>query len=175
MAFRKACLQEIGGFDPNLRVAGDDVDLCWRLQQRGWTLGFSPGAVVLHRRRNTIGGYWKQQQGYGKAEALLEKKWPNKYNSAGHHTLSGRVYGRGMVHLFFRRTLIYHGVAGFAPFQSLYERAPGALGALPLMPEWYLIVLTLIGLSILGVLWKPLLLAGPLAVGGLALSLVQAL
>src|SRR5437588_737649 len=32
MAFRKACLQEIGGFDPNLRVAGDDCDLCWRLQ-----------------------------------------------------------------------------------------------------------------------------------------------
>ena len=123
MAIRKSCLEAVGGFDPTFRVAGDDVDLCWRLQERGWTLGFSPGAMVLHHRRNTIRGYWKQQQGYGKAEALLENKWPDKYNSAGHHTFSGRMYGRGMIHVLFRRTWIYHGVGGFAPFQSLYERA----------------------------------------------------
>jgi GT2 family glycosyltransferase len=175
MAVRRLCLEAVGGFDPTFRIAGDDVDLCWRLQQHGWTLGFCPGAMVLHHRRNTIGSYWKQQHGYGNAEALLEKKWPNKYNSAGHHTLSGRVYGRGMVHVFFRRTLIYHGVAGFAPFQSLYERAPGALGALPLMPEWYLIIFTLIGFSGLGFLWQPLLLAAPLAAAAVTLSLVQAI
>jgi len=28
MAFRKACLEEIGGFDSHFRVAGDDVDVC---------------------------------------------------------------------------------------------------------------------------------------------------
>jgi len=32
MAFRKEVLQEINGFDPVFRAAGDDVDLCWRLQ-----------------------------------------------------------------------------------------------------------------------------------------------
>ena len=42
MAFRKAALQAIGGFDPQFRTAGDDVDVCWRLQQQGWTLGFIP-------------------------------------------------------------------------------------------------------------------------------------
>src|SRR5205823_6264223 len=31
MAVRRACLQAVGGFDPQFRVAGDDVDLCWRL------------------------------------------------------------------------------------------------------------------------------------------------
>src|SRR5262249_17673093 len=175
MAIRKSCLEAVGGFDSTFRVAGDDVDVCWRLQERGWTLGFSPGAMVLHHRRNTIRRYWKQQQGYGRAEALLEKKWPNKYNSAGHHTFSGRVYGRGMIHVFFRRTRVYHGLGGFAPFQSLYERAPGVLGALPLMPEWYLIITIFIGLSALGFLWKPLLLAAPLAVAALVLSLTQAI
>ena len=44
----------IGGFDPQFRVAGDDVDICWRLQERGWTIGFSPAAVVLHRRRRSV-------------------------------------------------------------------------------------------------------------------------
>src|SRR5215204_2216804 len=84
MAFCKAYLQAIGGFDPQFRVAGDDVDVCWRLQQRGWTLGFNPAALVWHHRRNSVRTYWKQQQGYGRAEALLEAKWPEKYNPAGH-------------------------------------------------------------------------------------------
>ena len=33
MAFRKAALEAIGGFDAQFRIAGDDVDLCWRLQR----------------------------------------------------------------------------------------------------------------------------------------------
>ena len=174
MAIRKSCLEAVGGFDPTFRVAGDDVDVCWRLQERGWTLGFSPGAMVLHHRRHTIRGYWKQQIGYGKAEALLESKWPEKYNSAGHHTFSGQVYGRGVIHVLFRRTWIYHGVGGFAPFQSLYERSPSVFGALPLMPEWYLLILLFSVISVLGPLWHPLFLAAPLAVGAIVLSLVQA-
>ena len=32
MAFRREVLEEIGGFDPIYRAAGDDVDICWRLQ-----------------------------------------------------------------------------------------------------------------------------------------------
>ena len=81
MAFRKTCLQAIGGFDPQFHIAGDDVDACWRLQQCGWTLGFSPAAMVWHHRRNSVQAYLKQQKNYGKAEALLERKWPEKYNT----------------------------------------------------------------------------------------------
>ena len=42
MAFRKASLDAIGGFDPQFRIAGDDVDICWRLQDQGWTVGLQP-------------------------------------------------------------------------------------------------------------------------------------
>ena len=54
-------LEAVGGFDPRFRIAGDDVDLCWRLQERGWTLGFHAGAVVWHHRRDSIRAYWRQQ------------------------------------------------------------------------------------------------------------------
>ena len=91
MAFRKAALEAIDGFDPQFRIAGDDVDVCWRLQQKGWTLGYSPGAMVWHHRRNSIRAYWKQQHNYGKAESFLEKKWPEKYNLVGHVTWAGRL------------------------------------------------------------------------------------
>src|SRR6266498_2864333 len=42
MAFFKWALKEAGGFDPIFRKAGDDVDLCWRLQDREYKIGFSP-------------------------------------------------------------------------------------------------------------------------------------
>jgi hypothetical protein len=175
LAVRKSCLLEIGGFDPAFRVAGDDVDLCWRLQERGWTLGFAPGAMVWHHPRRTVSGYLHQQKGYGKAEGLLEEKWPEKFNAAGHHTFGGRVYGHGIVHALFRRCVIYHGQGGFAPFQSLYERAPGLLATLPLMPEWYLLLVIAAVIAALGVVWPPLLIAAPVLLLGIALSMAHAI
>jgi len=157
IAFRKDCLMAIGGFDPTFRVAGDDVDVCWRLQERGWTLGFSPAAMVWHHRRNSMRRYLKQQQGYAKAEALLEEKWPAKYNSVGHLTWEGRLYGKGLIQQFVRRSRIYHGTWGTALFQSVYEPAPGSFSSLPLMPEWYFLLALLGGLSALGLSWSPLL------------------
>src|SRR5947208_2115135 len=175
MAFRKACLEAIGGFDPQFRTAGDDVDVCWRLQERGWTLGFSPAAMVWHHRRNSLRTYWKQQTGYGRAEAMLERKWPEKYNGPGHVRWAGRIYGSGLTRaLRLRRARVYHGIWGLAPYQSLYEPAPSLLGSLPLMPEWYLAFALLMGLSALSFVWSPLTLVLPLLVGAALLPLAQA-
>jgi GT2 family glycosyltransferase len=169
MAFRKEALEAIGGFDPQFWTAGDDVDVCWRLQQRGWTLGFHPGAMVWHRRRNSIRAYWRQQRGYGRAEALLERKWPEKYNAGGHVTWTGRIYGNGLARVLGKRVgRIYHGTWGSALFQSIYEPAPGMFSSLYLMPEWYLVIAALAGLSALGLSWRPLLLGLPLLAVGLA-------
>ena len=59
MAFYKWALEEIGGFDPVFRKAGDDVDVCWRLQERGFKLGFSPAGFVWHYRRSTVRADWR--------------------------------------------------------------------------------------------------------------------
>ena len=75
MAFRKTALEAIGGFDERFRVAGDDVDVCWRLQESGRTLGFSAGAVVMHRRRDSVRRYLQAavrlRQGRGAARAQV--------------------------------------------------------------------------------------------------------
>ncbi|MGH7029367.1 MAG: glycosyltransferase, partial [Stellaceae bacterium] len=71
MAFRREALLRLGGFDPVYRAAGDDVDICWRFQDAGHVIGFSPAAIVWHFRRNTVKAYCNQQRGYGKAEALV--------------------------------------------------------------------------------------------------------
>jgi GT2 family glycosyltransferase len=174
LAIRKAALREIGGFDPQYRVAGDDVDICWRLRERGYTLGFNPAAIVWHHRRNSVGAYWKQQQGYGKAEALLERKWPEKYNAEGHLTWVGNLYGKGLPHSFvLRRNRIYHGTWGSALFQSIYQPSSGGISSLLLMPEWYLILFVLLVLSGLGVFWPPLLLLVPPAALSIFASMLQ--
>lgn len=175
MAFRREALVATGGFDPRFRTAGDDVDLCWRLQDRGWTIGFSPAALVWHHRRNSLRAYWRQQKGYGRAEALLERKWPQRYNPPGHLAWRGRLYGPGLLHAALpARWRVYHGAGGSGLFQRLYRPSDGTLVSLPLMPEWYLVLAALAGLSALGALWLPLLAALPLLGIGVGVLLVQA-
>jgi hypothetical protein len=174
MAFRKACLEEIGAFDTRFRVAGDDVDVCWRLRQRGWSLGFSPAAVVWHHRRDSVRAYWRQQRGYGRAEALLKEKWPEKYNTGGHLLWAGRIYDeRPIPTLPWRRRRIYQGTWGSAPFQSLYEPVPNGLWSLLATPEWYLLIAVLATLCVLGSVWRPLLLFVPLLALAVGARLVQ--
>jgi hypothetical protein len=156
-------------------VAGDDVDVCWRLQERGWKLGFSPAALVWHHRRNSIRAYWKQQKSYGQAEALLEAKWPAKYNLAGHATWAGRVYDHTPRPIFAHKSRVYHGVWGTAPFQQVYEPPTSALQSLPHVPEWHLITAALLLITAIGTFWKPLLWTFPILMVALGLSVFQGL
>jgi GT2 family glycosyltransferase len=176
MAFRRDRLKAIGGFDPQFRTAGDDVDLCWRLQERGWTLGFNAAAIVFHHRRDSVRGYLRQQFAYGTAEALLERKWPEKYNGAGHLTWRGRVYtggarrDRGRL----RRARIAYGTWGTGLFQRLYAPPPRTLGALAVSPEWFLVIAALAALCSLAAVWRPLLAAAPLLALAIAVLLANA-
>jgi len=174
MAFRKEALAAVGGFDPVFRTAGDDVDLCWSMQSAGLKLLFSPAAVVWHRAPQSVAAYWNQQFGYGKAEAVLERKWPDKYNFAGHPTWTGRVYGRGSIPWLPFGMKIYSGIRGRAPFQFIYLSDVGRFGSLFAMPEWHLLVAGLVMLSIVGIVWQPLRIVAPLLVLTVCLSLAHA-
>jgi GT2 family glycosyltransferase len=173
MAFRRDRLLAIDGFDAQFRAAGDDVDVCWRLQERGWTLGFHAAAVVWHHRRGSVRRFWRQQRGYGRAEALLERTWPQKYNTPGHLAWGGRLYGRGAAPL--RRSRVYYGLWGTGAFQPGIEQPQPLLLALAAAPEWWLVVVALAATTALGLLATPLLAALPLLVVALALPLWQAL
>jgi glycosyltransferase involved in cell wall biosynthesis len=124
MAFYKWALDEIKGFDPVFRKAGDDVDLCWRLQEHGYKIGFAASAFVWHYRRSTVKAYLKQQAGYGDADALLMQKHPEYFNVLGGGTWRGRIYAAGLSGLVLQRAVIYHGVFGSGFFQKLYAREP---------------------------------------------------
>ncbi|MGI8802293.1 MAG: glycosyltransferase [Solirubrobacteraceae bacterium] len=170
-SFRRDALLAVGGFDERFHVAGDDVDVCWRLQDAGGRIGYTAAAVVLHHRRGTLAGYLRQQRGYGRAEAMLERKWPERYSAGGHVTWTGRIYGDGTPRAPAGRNRwrVYHGTWNSAPFQRLYEPGHRGLDAVLLMPEAYLAIGGLTLLVALGAAWSPLLALAPvlLVVAGL--------
>jgi O-antigen biosynthesis protein len=166
MAFYRWALAEVGGFDPIFRRAGDDVDLCWRLQQAGCKIGFSPAAFVWHCRRSNVGAYLKQQRGYGEAEALLVRKHPEYFNSFGESIWRGRIYAPSNFGVLLRRPIIYHGLFGSGMFQTLYASQPALTLMFCTTLEYH--VLVTLPLWVLSVTFRHLL---PVAVTSLLLSL----
>ncbi len=169
MAFWRSALEEAGGFHPDFRVAGDDVDICWRLQAAGHTIGFAPAALVWHHRRCTVRAYLKQQTGYGHSEALLEQHHPGRFNGLGQVRWFGGLYGpTGWMP--FRRTRVFYGEFGSAPFQPL-EVEPAAWWLyLPQMPEWYALMVLAAGLAV-WMPWLSVLVAAALLLTGLAAAM----
>jgi GT2 family glycosyltransferase/DNA-binding beta-propeller fold protein YncE len=135
MAFRREALLAVGGFNPIYLRAGDDVDICWRLQAKGWRIGFASSALVWHHHRSTVGAYWRQQVGYGEGERWLMAHHPEKF-------LDGQMLWRGRIYspLPFVRSLwserINSGVWGTAAFPSVYRADVHPFAFLPHSIRW---------------------------------------
>jgi GT2 family glycosyltransferase len=168
MAFRREALAAINGFDPLYRKAGDDVDICWRLQQSGQWITFAPGAFVWHHRRQGPRSFLRQQAGYGEAEALLRFHHPERFNQRGDGKWRGSLYGASLQGLRLARDIIYRGTFGTALFQCVYRPGASHWAMLPSTLEWHAVVVTA---ALAGLLWRP---AIGVALVMLALSLVVA-
>jgi len=48
MMMRRSVFDEVGGFDERLSVEFNDIDLCLRLQQRGYRVVYTPLALLYH-------------------------------------------------------------------------------------------------------------------------------
>jgi glycosyltransferase involved in cell wall biosynthesis len=119
MAFWRSTLFEVGAFDPIYHAAGDDVDVCWKVLDAGWDIAYHPAALVWHHRRTGLRPYLRQQSGYGKAEALVEARHPDRFTPTGTARWRGRIYSAASP--ASNRDRIYRGVFGTAPYQSIYR------------------------------------------------------
>jgi GT2 family glycosyltransferase len=55
VAMRRTVFEEVGGFNGDLRVAFNDVDLCLRLRQRGYLIVWTPLAELYHHESASRG------------------------------------------------------------------------------------------------------------------------
>jgi len=49
MALRVDALRQLGGLDDGYRLYCEDIDLCWRLHERGWQVRYLPQPTVEHK------------------------------------------------------------------------------------------------------------------------------
>jgi len=148
MAFYKWAFDRIGGFDPEYRKAGDDVDFCWRLQQEGQVIAFSPAAIVWHYRRFTLQAFRKQQEGYGEAESLLRFKHLVFFGPTGTAKWKGQIYGAPRFTWLVNRPIIYHGVFGEGLFQSIYPTPQSEVASYVSSVEWVVLTVFILALSV---------------------------
>jgi GT2 family glycosyltransferase len=148
MAFYRWAFEGVGGFDTEYCKAGDDVDFCWRIQQAGWVVAFSPTAIVWHYRRFTLRAFFKQQNGYGEAESLLRFKHLIFFGPTGTAKWRGQIYGTPRFSWFINRPVIYHGMFGEGFFQSIYPAPQSDVAAYLSSIEWFALTIFLFGLGI---------------------------
>lgn len=74
---RREVFQEIGGFKPGMHL-GEDVDLSWRIREKGHALLYLPFGVVSHKHRNILGKMLKRRFEYGTSESDLYLHHPEK-------------------------------------------------------------------------------------------------
>jgi mycofactocin system glycosyltransferase len=72
---RVDALIEVGGFDESLTV-GEDVDLVWRLDERGHTVRYEPSVTIGHRHRTTPWAWLRRRFDYGTSAGPLAKRHP---------------------------------------------------------------------------------------------------
>ena len=166
MAFRRDALRGVGGFDVVYTAAGDDVDVCWKLLDRGGRIAFSPAAQVHHHRRATVRRYLEQQRGYGRAERMLAGRHAHRFNRLGQARWSGAVYGGLRVLPSVLRPIVYHGPTPGAPYQTIVRRRAEQLAGwvAALLPLALLVAAIGLVLAVLSPAW--------LALSGGALTLI---
>jgi len=64
MLVRRRALDEVGLFDEGYWMYMEDLDLCYRFAQAGWTTWYEPGVSVLHVKAGSSGRYRSARLNY---------------------------------------------------------------------------------------------------------------
>ena len=72
---RRAAFDAVGGFEEGIR-SGGDVDLCRRLQARGWSIERRPGAAVHHIHRESLADLMGSIARYAAGARWLNERYP---------------------------------------------------------------------------------------------------
>ena len=77
--YRRAMLEDIGLLDDDFFFSGEDVDLGWRAQLRGWRCLYVPQAVVYHHLSASGGGVTASYFDGRNSIAILVKNLPGAF------------------------------------------------------------------------------------------------
>lgn len=111
---RKDVFHSLSGFDENIFMFYEDVDLCLRIWREGWKVLFYPDSVVFHLR----GGSWKQNR-----EVPIQSSYVNALYFYRKHYSKAKL-------LVLKVLLIVEvaiGIAAFVPYLILKKENSSAI------------------------------------------------
>ena len=73
MGIRAKAFWAVMGYDIDFKC-GEDVELSIRVREAGFRVGLIPEAVVWHKRRSTLGQFYRQVRRFGSARIALAKR-----------------------------------------------------------------------------------------------------
>ena len=74
---RKEVFEEVGGFDQNLELAFNDIDLCLKIREKGYLIVYTPYTVLYHHESLSRGydDTLEKQEKFLKEVEYARKKW----------------------------------------------------------------------------------------------------
>jgi len=77
MVMRREAFEDAGGFDEDLAIAFNDVDLCIRLRQKGWRIIWTPTVEMYHHESASVGQHSAPQRHaqFAREVQLMRERW----------------------------------------------------------------------------------------------------
>ena len=118
---RRNLFLELGGFKEELFV-GEDVDLCWRMQDAGHLVEFRPAGTVFHKHRNRLKPFCLRRFDYGTSEPLLQRLHKSRGKKMILPLGSSLFWTMGILALVFKSPIILSLCAVIVIADSLNKR-----------------------------------------------------
>ena len=98
MLVRRHLMAQLGGFDERFFMYEEDLELCLRTQELGWTIRYEPGALVLHVVQASSRG----EQGFVGMLSPLNQNLPfYAYHLVRNRLINMRLHAKGLNRLIF--------------------------------------------------------------------------
>jgi succinoglycan biosynthesis protein ExoA len=77
--YRRAAIEQVGGYDESMLIA-EDWELNYRIRAAGGLIWFTPDLKVTYRPRASLGALAKQQFRYGRWRRVVARRYPETVN-----------------------------------------------------------------------------------------------
>ncbi len=76
MFLRRSLFNEINGFDEIFFMYGEDLDICWRIREKGFKIWYEPSTQIIHRKgRSSAKNVIRSRIAFYEAMVLFLKKY----------------------------------------------------------------------------------------------------
>ncbi|MEM3378388.1 MAG: glycosyltransferase [Candidatus Bathyarchaeia archaeon] len=116
--YRTQVIKEIGGFDENIRGAGEDLDAVFRIKAKGWFICKNNKAMFFENFRETWSDLWKEYFWWGYGAHYVKHKYKNAVTIAYRLPMFSLIIG---ILKFIKLFKMHHIICVFLPFYLILK------------------------------------------------------